>query len=104
MPATTTPTYFARNRATDDRLMEHGEILIGSEVEMAAHVHRLISEPNREAWTLERLPEPDTINIEPDWDGMRRWVLVVFKTDPELARHIASKMGSEAPEFPEEQS
>jgi hypothetical protein len=41
--------------------------------------------------------DTESINIEPDWDGMRRWVLTVFKTDPATACKIAAEMGAEAP-------
>lgn len=40
-----------------------------------------------------------TIDITPNWAGMRAWVLHVAKTDPMLARKIASEMGREAPKF-----
>lgn len=40
------------------------------------------------------------IVVEPDWRGMRRWVLALYMTDPEQAKKIAAEMGSEAPEFP----
>lgn len=39
----------------------------------------------------------ESINLEPDWEGMRRWVLHVAETDPEQAALIAGEMGSEAP-------
>lgn len=42
---------------------------------------------------------PKTIDITPNWDGLRRWVRHVFRTDPDLARRIARDMGSEAPDF-----
>lgn len=42
----------------------------------------------------------ETIDLTPNWDGMRRWVLHVFRTDPSTARRIAADMGSEAPTFP----
>lgn len=42
----------------------------------------------------------DTINVEPNWDGMRTWVLHIYKTDPMLARKIAADMGREAPDLP----
>lgn len=45
--------------------------------------------------------ELDTITVEPDWGGLRRWLLeAVFPTDPVTARKIAAEMGSEAPVFP----
>lgn len=44
---------------------------------------------------------PRTINLEPDWDGMRHWVQHVHKTDPETAIRIAMQMGREAPELPD---
>ena len=40
------------------------------------------------------------IVVEPDWNGMRRWVLALYMTDPEKALSIAAEMGCEAPEFP----
>lgn len=42
----------------------------------------------------------ETINITPNWDNMRRFVLNVYRTDPMLARKLASEMGDEAPTFP----
>lgn len=47
---------------------------------------------------LEFSQEPESINLEPDWESMRLWVKEVAKTDPEVAANIASAMGSEAPE------
>lgn len=41
-----------------------------------------------------------TINIEPNWSGMRRWIAHVFKTDPELARKLNSEMGCERAGLP----
>lgn len=43
-----------------------------------------------------------SISLEPNWEGMRKWVLHVHRTDPELARRIAMDMGREAPELPDE--
>ncbi len=45
----------------------------------------------------------ESINLEPNWEGMRAWVLNVYKTDPATARKIAADMGSEAPELPEDE-
>lgn len=41
-----------------------------------------------------------TIECPPDYEGMRRWLLAMYKTDPEKAKDIAETMGSEAPKFP----
>ena len=41
-----------------------------------------------------------SVECPPDWDGMRRWVLAMYETDPDKAKEIAEGMGSEAPEFP----
>jgi len=44
---------------------------------------------------------PKTITLEPNWEGVRRWVVeCVFPSDPEHAREIAAAMGSEAPDLP----
>lgn len=66
--------------------------------------------PNSGLWqfTPDTAPEPvvletdrmTVINLEPNWDGVRAWVLHVHKTDPMLARKLASEMGREAPELP----
>lgn len=45
-----------------------------------------------------------TINITPNWEGMRKWVLHVYESDPETAREIAKAMGCEAPDLPDEPS
>lgn len=45
---------------------------------------------------------PRTIDITPDWEGMRRFVLHIFRTDPKTARKIAAEMGCEAPDLPQE--
>lgn len=45
--------------------------------------------------------EKMTINITPNWEHMRKWVLHVCKTDPDTARNIAEAMGCEAPELPD---
>lgn len=42
-------------------------------------------------------PQPQTVNIEPDWEGMRRWVEALKQTDPETAAKIEEAMGNEAP-------
>jgi hypothetical protein len=39
----------------------------------------------------------ETVNVEPNWDGMRRFVQNIAKTDPATARKIAAEMGDEAP-------
>lgn len=41
---------------------------------------------------------PRSINLEPNWDGMRRWVRNIARTDLPLAHEIASNMGDEAPD------
>lgn len=41
-----------------------------------------------------------TVNIEPHWESLRRYVLAMFETEPEVAREIAEAMGCEAPELP----
>jgi hypothetical protein len=44
-----------------------------------------------------------SVTLEPNWDGMRRWVVeAVYPSDPAKAREIAEAMGCEAPELPEE--
>ena len=45
----------------------------------------------------EVLDEPESINIEPDWEGMRRWVEVLKQTQPDVAAEIEQAMGNEAP-------
>lgn len=42
---------------------------------------------------------PETINLEPNWEGMRRWVINMAKSDPVKAKEIADAMGREAPEL-----
>lgn len=46
--------------------------------------------------------EPKTINLEPNWEGVRRFVLSIYQIDPQRARDIAAEMGCEAPTFPDE--
>ena len=46
------------------------------------------------------MPETtSTITFEMNWDGMRRWVRHVARTDPEVAQEIAEAMGDEAPDL-----
>lgn len=40
----------------------------------------------------------ESINVEPNWEGMRAWVLNIAKSDPELAKKIIAEMGAEAPD------
>lgn len=40
---------------------------------------------------------PESINVEPNWDNMRAWVLNMAQTDPQKAQEIAQAMGREAP-------
>lgn len=44
--------------------------------------------------------EVETINVEPNWEGLRQYVLTMFRTDPTTAYRIAADMGCEAPIFP----
>jgi hypothetical protein len=46
--------------------------------------------------------EGDTyINLEPNWEGMRAYILNMFETDPTTARRINAEMGREAATLPE---
>lgn len=47
------------------------------------------------------MTEPKTIDITPDWDHMRAWILNIALTDLKLAIHVISRMGSEAPSLEE---
>lgn len=44
----------------------------------------------------------ETVDVTPNWEGLRRFVLHVFRTDPKTARKIAAEMGCEAPDLPQE--
>lgn len=44
-----------------------------------------------------RTANPETVNLEPNWEGMRAWVLNMAQTDPQKAQEIAREMGNEAP-------
>lgn len=36
------------------------------------------------------------VSIEPDWEGLRRFIMQVAKTDPDVARDMNASMGDEA--------
>jgi hypothetical protein len=38
---------------------------------------------------------PKTVNIEPNWAGMRRWVLSVARTDMAAAVKVNASLGCE---------
>lgn len=42
-----------------------------------------------------------TINIEPNWPGLRRWAEHVAATDLAAAKRVAAEMGREAPDLSE---
>lgn len=43
----------------------------------------------------------ETVNLTPNWAGMRAWLLNVARTDLQTAERIAAEMGSEAPSIGE---
>jgi hypothetical protein len=45
--------------------------------------------------------QPQSINLEPNWEGMRAWVQELEKTDPQVAQGIKDAMGSESPDAQE---
>ena len=57
--------------------------------------------PGLPGFRSHRQANPEVINLEPNWENMRQWVLNVAKTDPETALDIAQSMGREGPS-PEE--
>jgi hypothetical protein len=50
------PQYQARNTATDALLIEHGEAVTGTYTWVATALQRLVSEANRSAFVIERVP------------------------------------------------
>jgi hypothetical protein len=44
-----------------------------------------------------KVANPESINLEPNWDGVRAFLLNLAQTDPDKAQEIAATMGSEAP-------
>ena len=44
---------------------------------------------------LAKTASPETVNIEPNWEGMRAWILNIARTDIATALKINAEMGSE---------
>lgn len=71
------------------------DVMVGGDAE--ANLDREVAAQEGEDLSGEGV---EYITLEPDWEGMRAYVLHMYKTDPDAARKLNDAMGREAATLP----